>query len=1109
MIWRDGVLPPDAPSFPNSLTADLLDYAHTVIALALRLRAADRSAQVLERAFLTAAEAIEAAVHRAEVTNDTAFHRVSSAIAFHLAGYAARAYSMLPSASDRANLAPTEAVLVQLLRRKFDTMYDLLASWLLDPQNRDPQVAERLSGASDFHAADACHVVMTTSFMRALALFDHGVLTGEPDSVDRCKGALTATAEAARDLNAVTHWWTASLTWHLLDDLWQLALHNTLPELSPEHEDYRLWHDLRRSYIQRLRRAKRAAVELWPSQLDAARRAANPSDNLVVALPTSAGKTRIAEICILRALASSRRVVYVTPLRALSAQIERDLAETFAPLGFVVSSLYGSAGIESGDTNTLRDASVVVSTPEKLDFALRNDPAIIDDIALIVLDEGHMLGPGEREVRYEALVQCLLRRDDAESRRLVCLSALFPAPDKMRDLVEWIRRGAPGSPVYATWRPTRQRFGVLRWMSTAARLDVKMEDENPYIPRFVEATPPPSASRRRTWFPNTKNELTLATAWRFVAQDKDVLIYCSLRISVETLGKLVVRCVKQGVLGAWHTSGRLARNAVAMGVEWLGEAHAAVRCLEYGVALHHGGLPRPFLNEVEGFMRTRECRVIIASPTLAQGLNLSASVLLVPSIWRNRSIIPAVEFANVAGRAGRAFVDVEGLILHVVWEKNKWKVDRTIARWEGLVARAKAPLVRSGILELVVEVCRRISVIAGVAIEEVVEYVAGHAAVWGFDEGAGAVLQVGRTEWERDVATLDAAILVLLSAETPDEDLGGAVEKALRASLFARQVGEGPYEGLVAARARHIWGQTSVAQRRGYHAAGVGLVAGRFLDANLTVLLELLLEAEAGIDVGAATRTAKAVVEFADLVFETAPFRAPKALPAKWREALTAWVTGRPSAEVLGVCGEEATDLLQEALVYRLPWAMEAVRVHALAVGEEGAGALTGAAALAVEVGSADRSAIMLLRGGLSSREAADKATVGTNATFTDQEGLREWLRSDVVKRLTAEDGWPTERSRPAWLGFFERQTGGGRRTWTRETRQLPVRWFEAAPQAGSHVVLRPKEGMGGVVMSRTFEVLGEFAVTAHRPYTEVVGARVQENRAVVEVEYFGPGVST
>ena len=86
-------------------------------------------------------------------------------------------------------------------------------------------------------------------------------------------------------------------------------------------------------------------IELWPSQLEATRRAAAIDDDLVVALPTSAGKTRVAEVCALMALSAGTRVLIITPLRALSAQTERSFRRTFEPLDFSVSSLYGASGM--------------------------------------------------------------------------------------------------------------------------------------------------------------------------------------------------------------------------------------------------------------------------------------------------------------------------------------------------------------------------------------------------------------------------------------------------------------------------------------------------------------------------------------------------------------------------------------------------------------------------------------------------------------------------------------------------------------------------------------------------------------------------------------------
>ncbi len=1105
MIWRDGVLPAGSPAFPDSLTEDLLDYAHTVLNMALRLRALEPGAE-LERPFLVAGEAIEAAVHRGADGSESGFHRVSAAVAFHLARYSARAYSMLPTAAGATNLAPTEAALVQLLRRRLDDLHALYSDWLLDEEHADERVAAKLRNAEDFDEADACSDVIISAFMRGIALFDHAITTGDAASASLARERLQLTADVARDLNAVSHWWTATLALHLIDELWGLSLYEQVPLLPPEDDASVQWASLRRSYVQRLRAGRRAAIELWPSQLEAVQRAVDPTDDLVVALPTSAGKTRIAELCILRALASEQRVVYVTPLRALSAQVERDLTETFAPLGFSVSSLYGSAGVESGDAETLREGQIVVSTPEKLDFALRNDNSIIDGVGLIVLDEGHMLGPNEREVRYEALVQRILRRDDAAARRIVCLSALFPSPEEMSDLVAWIRQDDPGGPIHSLWRPTRQRFGVLRWLSNAARLDVKVEEESPFVPRFVEAAAPPKGSQRRNAFPSDKNELTLAAGWRFVAQEKDVLVYCSLRKSVETLGRLILKCIGHGVLQPFGEPNERVRNAMATGAEWLSEDHPAVQCLEHGVALHHGGLPRPFLNEVERLLRSGDCRLTVASPTLAQGLNLSASVLLVPSIWRNRKIIPTAEFANVAGRAGRAFVDVEGLVLHIVWESSTQKANQAVRNWDQLVDAAKAPLVQSGILKLSLNIYDRIAAVAGVPVEELVDYVTGNSEAWNFSGVAG----IKAPDWDRDIASLDSAILALLDATTPALDLAENLEEVLKGSLFARQVAQyeeaeqKPIRGFVAARASRIWGQTTEPQRKGYHAAGIGLTAGQFLDANLPKLVELLSGAEVAISSGNVDDAASSVVAFAELVFQTAPFRAPKDLPAKWQDALQAWMRGISSATVIEICDDDGVDLLQEALTYRLPWAMEAVRVHATAVSSDGAESITGLAALAVEAGSCNRSVIVLLRSGLSSREAAFSAVASSGANFDDRLGMLIWLGSDEVGELHADESWPTAQSRHAWIQFYEGETKGDRRKWSRETQRVRVNWVGENPAIGAHVVLEPRE-TGGLVLSPAFESLGVLASALKRPRRDIVLATVDEGSRAVMVEYFGP----
>src|SRR6516225_10618531 len=100
-----------------------------------------------------------------------------------------------------------------------------------------------------------------------------------------------------------------------------------------------------------------------------------------------------------------------------------------------------------------------------------------------------MIGPSEREIRYETLVQRLLRRSDATNRRIVCLSAILPGGDDLDDLTSWIRNDEPGNPVRSEWRPTRQRFGALVWYGSGARLTFNLDQNGPFINSFVEAMP--------------------------------------------------------------------------------------------------------------------------------------------------------------------------------------------------------------------------------------------------------------------------------------------------------------------------------------------------------------------------------------------------------------------------------------------------------------------------------------------------------------------------------------------------------------------------------------------------------------------------------------------
>ena len=115
-------------------------------------------------------------------------------------------------------------------------------------------------------------------------------------------------------------------------------------------------------------------------------------------------------------------------------------------------------------------------------------------------------------------------------------------------------------------------------------------------------------------------------------------------------------------------------------------------------------------------------------------------------------------------------------------------------------------------------------------------------------------------------------------------------------------------------------------------------------------------------------------------------------MPPTWRDGLAAWLEGRPASDVISILGSDGVDFLQDIITYRLPWAMEAVRVHAIAVGDSRANDLKGLAAAITETGNANLTVHTLIRSGLRSREAAREAVESTGASLATEQGWRNGL---------------------------------------------------------------------------------------------------------------------
>ena len=1029
MIWNDGDLPEDSPNFSSRLSNDLLNHGYLVLGCSIRLRilATEQSLsvdQILDAGFRTAAECIEAVVRRGERQNERGFHLTIAAAAFHLAHYGARSYSLLAEEVNELNLVDVELLLVALMQRKLDVLESHCMSWLNEPTNTDEGIAAALeSTETSFNDIDAAYTAICRVYHQAIANFDFALRSGDAQFVKIAVDLLNRCVEASDELKHVPLWWVCVLTRHLIDDLWARSLHELLPELP---DDGGRWPELRENFIDLLCQRSIAEIDLWPSQIAAANRVVDESDSLVVALPTSSGKTRIAELCILKCLSGGRRVIYITPLRALSAQVEGTLARSFRPLGFSVSCVYGASGIGASDVDTMKSADIVVATPEKLDFAIRQESEVIDDVGLIVLDEGHMIGLNEREIRYEVLVQRLLRRPDAGQRRIVCLSAIFTEGDPFDSFTNWIRADKEGDAILSKWRPTRQRPATIEWKKDRGWLEYRVGGETVFVPKFIEQRA--KQGKRQNAFPQNCNELIVATVQKFHQDGHSVLLYCPLRTSVETAAKMFLKMVDQGYVQSYlpEMSQPLIEKAIRIGEEWLGINHVAIRALRLGVAVHHGQLPRPFLAEIESLLRREVLKIAISSPTLAQGVDLSFGVLVFQSLWRSGSLLKPKEFANVVGRVGRAFVDLDGIYVLPVFEHSADKTSERLSELHKLVQDAKGRELESGLYLLIHHCLDLLQEKLELATDQMAEYVLNQQPA--VDQMAGGADRKSQ-DIAKMLAELDAGIYALVEdLECDVSQIASKLDDALKSSLWLRRLAIQDLQAqenqiaMLRGRAVHNWKRTTAPQRKGFFSATVGTESGLQIVQQAEQLGRLLDSATDSIKSANTDQLSTDCCDLADILFAIYPFQ--PTFPKKWDETiwkaiLDAWIRGATLHRVTDTVG---IAFVQQSLVFQLVWAIEAARTILAAISEQPneedkADDERTFVAICMTYGVPSVSAARLLEAGMESRVLAVRLSKELELTFTTRNELIIWLAQvEDVEPLNFSDA-----EREIWRNFVQR----------------------------------------------------------------------------------------
>ena len=400
---------------------------------------------------------------------------------------------------------------------------------------------------------------------------------------------------------------------------------------------------------------QRYAFPLDPFQEEALR-AILAGESVLVSAPTGAGKTLIAEFAIYRALAERRRVVYTTPLKALSNQKFADFVRQYGE---------ESVGILTGDVKVNPRAPVLVMTTEILRNLLFTEKP--RDIATAVLDECHYLGDeGRGTVWEEIVINC------PPEVRLVALSATV---SNLHEIARWIgETHRPIRPIVHPVRPVPLQFLLCHLDGEIGTLEAPRRPVRPDArDRWSDARPggrgrrgPPAGRFRRTPPPPTLVVPQLA-ARRWLPAIYFIFSRAgcerALRRFLDGGGSLLERERRPEVEEAIANTLRDYPSIVpetevnALLLEGLGR----------GAGLHHAGVLPALKRLTELLFERGLVKVVFATETMSLGIHMPARSVVIQGVRKRSEAgfrrLSLNELTQMAGRAGRRGIDPEGKCL--------------------------------------------------------------------------------------------------------------------------------------------------------------------------------------------------------------------------------------------------------------------------------------------------------------------------------------------------------------------------------------------------------------------------------------------------------------
>ncbi|MCJ1279955.1 ATP-dependent RNA helicase mtr4 [Puttea exsequens] len=440
-------------------------------------------------------------------------------------------------------------------------------------------------------------------------------------------------------------------------------------------------------------KAPETPARTWPFTLDPFQQVSIASiergESVLVSAHTSAGKTVVAEYAIAQSLKNNQRVIYTSPIKALSNQKYREFAAEF-----------GDVGLMTGDVTINPTATCLVMTTEILRSMLYRGSEIMREVAWVVFDEIHYLRDKARGVVWEETIILL-----PDKVRYVFLSATIP---NAMQFAEWITKTheQPVHVVYTDFRPTPLQHYFFPAGADGIHLVVdekgvfREDNFNKAMATIADKQgddPADAMARRKGRGKDKKinkggtkgpSDIYKIVKMIMLRNYNPVIVFSFSKNQCEAYA-LQMSNLSFNEPTEKDMVEKVFNSALEMLTEedkQLPQIQNILPLLKRGIGIHHSGL-LPILKEtIEILFQEGLIKVLFATETFSIGLNMPAKTVVFTSVRKFDGVsqrwVTSSEFVQMSGRAGRRGLDDRGIVIMMIDEKMEPTIAKDIVRGE-------------------------------------------------------------------------------------------------------------------------------------------------------------------------------------------------------------------------------------------------------------------------------------------------------------------------------------------------------------------------------------------------------------------------------------------